>query len=167
MNYSGVCLSIAINSTVHDISPYSLLDISAQCIFGRNDLTLRNISSSSIEAEISVDMKIDYSVEEVLQAIPPDHELKEAVFRLNIGTNGGEVKILGETRTNTCPITLQTIAIPVKGKTCTHVQTFDARNYLELAASSNRWLCPICKYSFVNHSYDCSAFIVAEDLCRV
>jgi hypothetical protein len=48
--------------------------------------------------------------------------------------------------TLSCPLSMQIIKTPVRGKHCTHWQCFDLRNFLEANQSVTgiRWHCPVC-----------------------
>lgn len=43
-----------------------------------------------------------------------------------------------------CPLGLNIIKVPVKGKSCNHVQCFDLDNYYTLNSNIPKWKCPIC-----------------------
>eukprot|EP00929_Paragymnodinium_shiwhaense_P107817 TRINITY_DN74176_c0_g1_i1.p1 TRINITY_DN74176_c0_g1~~TRINITY_DN74176_c0_g1_i1.p1 ORF type:complete len:499 (+),score=90.63 TRINITY_DN74176_c0_g1_i1:59-1555(+) len=48
----------------------------------------------------------------------------------------------------TCPITMEKVAEPVRGKACKHLRCFELEAYISMnhrmAAFNNRWVCPIC-----------------------
>ncbi|EKE38409.1 hypothetical protein ENUP19_0083G0095 [Entamoeba nuttalli] len=43
-----------------------------------------------------------------------------------------------------CPISFQTIEIPVRGKRCSHLRTFDMKSFIETAQKSGYYECPLC-----------------------
>lgn len=43
-----------------------------------------------------------------------------------------------------CPISGEMMQDPGKGKDCKHTQSFDLKNFLQIATFQHRWICPIC-----------------------
>lgn len=47
-----------------------------------------------------------------------------------------------------CPIGRGRISVPVRPKTCNHIQCFDALQFLRLNESNSTWKCPLCSKLF-------------------
>ncbi|TNV82647.1 hypothetical protein FGO68_gene14071 [Halteria grandinella] len=55
------------------------------------------------------------------------------------------VKYFKEEKVNVrCPISQSRLKLPARGEKCTHLQCFEAENYLWMNQHCKRWLCPIC-----------------------
>lgn len=42
-----------------------------------------------------------------------------------------------------CQFTTQSMATPVKGQWCDHLECFDLTNFIELNKKNRRWICPV------------------------
>lgn len=43
-----------------------------------------------------------------------------------------------------CPISGEIMKEPGKGRNCNHTQSFDLKNFLQIATIQHRWICPVC-----------------------
>jgi hypothetical protein len=47
----------------------------------------------------------------------------------------------------TCPMGLQTLVVPCRGKRCEHEQPFELANFINQCCQTHVWICPICQVS--------------------
>eukprot|EP01012_Entosiphon_sulcatum_P066068 TRINITY_DN9512_c0_g1_i1.p1 TRINITY_DN9512_c0_g1~~TRINITY_DN9512_c0_g1_i1.p1 ORF type:complete len:552 (-),score=65.95 TRINITY_DN9512_c0_g1_i1:5-1660(-) len=45
-----------------------------------------------------------------------------------------------------CPLTLQPLSTPAKGKTCRHASCFELQTFIEYCEKQNTWNCPLCNF---------------------
>jgi len=64
---------------------------------------------------------------------------------LEVPPSDDDVEVISETRSYNCPIGMNKISIPVRGKDCRHVRCFDLFNFLAFAKQQKHWSCPQCK----------------------
>ncbi|CAF0970263.1 unnamed protein product [Didymodactylos carnosus] len=68
-------------------------------------------------------------------------------FNLNVaadGTFGDGIEPMQTKLPLKCPISLQRIGLPARGRHCTHIQCYDLHSFLILNCERIVWLCPLC-----------------------
>ena len=132
-------------------------DISDFLVCGTNNLTLKNPLPLLLNLVVQIEVKKAITLNAFIEKIPCDSDslLDLASLSLqNISSN--DMAVLHTKHSIKCPITLQTIGLPVRGKNCQHRQPFDAIAYLRLGSRNGYWKCPLC-----------TADISPEDLVRL
>lgn len=156
-------VSAAINSTSIQLDQNPLC-ITSACIPGRNTLIIRNPQLGLLSVNLQVEVKTRRELSQVVAKIPYDVHSSLDLDALSLtasprGGDGnahdGDAQIITLAASRTCPITLQEIQVPVRGRLCQHPQNFDAHSFLTLACDTGSWRCPICGYiiSTVPHGH--------------
>ena len=134
-----------INET-HSLSLTGLAkDISDFLVCGTNSLTLKNPLPLLLNLVVQIEVKKAITFNAFIEKIPydPDSLLDLASLSLQNISND-DMTVLHAKHSVKCPITLQTICLPVRGKNCLHRQPFDAIAYLRMGSRNGYWKCPLC-----------------------
>ena len=95
-----------------------------------NSSVNNHVISSSLIAEQPF-KRDEFNIDEMIQNVVQNNQ-RTSPF--DPSTNGSIID----------PISNKNIVIPVRGTSCNHFQCFDLKSFLELAASYQRWQCPVC-----------------------
>lgn len=123
------------------------VNVSSLCHPTKNVLSLANSSLDVMNVDVSIELRVRISMDDFIHKIPWDEEDILDIKGLSLSSTQGfdeDMKIVRESPTNVCPITLQPMAVAVRGKNCLHRQLFDAKSYIMLGNATNKWSCPIC-----------------------
>ncbi|KAH6923458.1 hypothetical protein HPB50_001279 [Hyalomma asiaticum] len=73
------------------------------------------------------------------------HDTRELVKQtMNLRGSGDDVAVTRYPVSLLCPLTKTRINLPCRALSCTHLECFDAFNYLQINEQRPRWVCPVC-----------------------
>ena len=139
------CIEAILNDNLCLYLTNSPKNISNSCIPGKNVLAINNEMPILLSITLQVELKAAIDIDRWVQQIPRDVNFTLDLSILSFSPEADQgVEMVSMKASNICPITLQTIKIPVRGNKCKHVQTFDARSFLLMCSQTDVWKCPLC-----------------------